>query len=101
MVRTPASLILSSVGDWAKAVPSGEVSTARDSKTTKPRFIVASSVRKDLGQELPRAIGPGRGEERLGIRLFDHLTAIHEDHAMGHPPGEPHLVGDHHHGHAA
>ena len=33
--------------------------------------------------------------------LLDHHALVHEDHPVGHPAGEAHLVGDHDHGGAA
>ena len=42
----------------------------------------------------------GRGEELLRRLDLHDLARVHEDHPVGHAAGEPHLVGDHHHGHA-
>jgi len=40
------------------------------------------------------------GEEMLGRTDFNDGSFIHENHPVGHLPGESHLMGDHYHGHA-
>ena len=42
----------------------------------------------------------GRVEERVGLVHLDYPARVHEDDAVRHLPGEPHLVGHAEHRHA-
>ncbi|EOD70532.1 6-pyruvoyl-tetrahydropterin synthase [Amycolatopsis vancoresmycina DSM 44592] len=55
---------------------------------------------QDLAEEVLRALALRRGEELFRRRVLDDLAVGHEDHPIGCPPGEPHLVGDDEHRHA-
>src|SRR5437870_3047768 len=61
-----------------------------------PSFTVAPSM-EDLVEKRPRALVLRIREEVAGGSVLDHATPVHEDHAVGHGPGEPHLVGDEDH----
>src|SRR5687768_12728910 len=98
MVSTPLCLIFSSVS-WASAGVAVSA-TAMASNSESLRIIRCLLVCEDLGQELLATVGLRSPEERLRRALLDHLALVHEDHAVGHPAGEPHLVRDAHHRHA-
>ena len=55
---------------------------------------------QDLAQEELGTVGLRIGEEGFGLVLLDDLSAVHEDHPVGHGPRETHFVGDAEHGHA-
>src|SRR6266508_2797920 len=57
-------------------------------------------VLDDLAQELPSALLLRRLEELRGRRVLNDAPFVHEDHPVGRLPREPHLMGDHQHGHA-
>src|SRR5262245_34062376 len=98
MVSVPLCLIFSSVS-WARAgVAVNATATASNSESI--RIIESLLVCEDLGQELLATVRLWSPEERLRCALLDHLALVHEDHAVGHPAGEPHLVRDAHHRHA-
>ena len=61
-------------------------------------FCVYAS--EHLGQKLPGALLLRIGKEGVGLVLLQNVSAVHEQDAGAHLPGEAHLVGDHHHGHA-
>src|SRR6478735_11972386 len=87
------------------------VAAAARASTSRPRRMVCplvvcvrcrsvrvgfsgASVGEDLRQEVACAVAARRREERLGVRLLDDLSAVHEDDAVRGPAGEAHLVGD-------
>src|SRR4051812_8440561 len=53
-----------------------------------------------LRQEGPGALLLRVGQDLLGIAGLDHEALVHEDERVAYLPGEAHLVGHHHHGHA-
>src|SRR5262252_5180127 len=107
MVSVSVRAIFSSVVSAAAGTASATASTAAISVFMRvllwslipPDGRPANLVGEDLGQELPGPVRAGRGEEGLRVLDLDDAAAVHEDHPVGDPSGEAHLVGDDHHGH--
>src|SRR5918996_5205714 len=63
------------------------------------RFIALSSMRKNFAEKLLCSGRLRRRKEFSRFVNFDDLSLVHEDDAMGDPPGEAHFMGDHDHRH--
>ena len=73
----------------------------RAERPSGPRGPSVTLFRSEhLGQERLGALMAGMVEHFLRGAPLHHHPAVDEDDAVGHPAGEAHLVGHHHHGHA-
>src|SRR5688572_33492562 len=101
MTSTPLLPIFSRVScASAGAAAARAMTRARVSVSIRLMKGLLWLVAEDLGQELLAALGFRGGEEAIRRPLLDHLPFVHENHPVRDAPGEAHLVGHAHHGHA-